>query len=75
MDILTDPNSEAWPHQFTKNGQGYEIGPDEYGIMQFAQTYICIHCYLEYVKGMQAPPPNPCAARNTKREMKRILLR
>lgn len=67
--MLLDPcDPEAWPHQFTKNGRGYEIGPGVY-----AQTYICVHCLLEYIQGVQEPPPNPCAARNTKREMKRIL--
>lgn len=67
--MLLDPRDpEAWPHQFTKNGRGYEL-PDG----TYAQTYICVHCYLEYVQNFQEPPPNPCSARNTKREMKRIL--
>lgn len=67
--VILDPRDEnAWPHQFTKNGRGYEIGPDT-----FAQTYICVHCLQEYVQGLQEPPPEPCPARNTQRELKRIL--
>lgn len=74
MAFLLDPRDpDAWPHQFVKNGSGYELGPDEYGIMQFAQTYICIHCLQEYVNGFQEPPPQPCQARSTNKEMKRIL--
>lgn len=67
--MLLDPRDpEAWPHQFTKNGRGYELPSGKY-----AQTYICVHCYMEYVQGFQDPPPDPCPARNTKRELKRIL--
>ena len=60
-------------HKFTKNGKGYEIGKTELGTPKYAQTYVCVHCYQEYVKEMQSPPPNPCPARRTSREMKRIL--
>lgn len=70
---MNDITEGPWPHQFTKNGKGYELGPDEFGIMRFAQTYICVHCLKEYVQGMQVPPPNPCPARSKKRELKRIL--
>lgn len=67
--MLLDPRDpEAWPHQFTKNGRGYEL-PDG----KYAQTYICVHCLQEYVQNFQEPLPDPCPARNTKREMKRIL--
>lgn len=70
-EIILPDADEPWPHQFTKNGKGYEIGE---GI--FAQTYICVHCYKEYVKQFETPEwvNEPCPARSTKREMKRILL-
>lgn len=68
MPFLLDPRDEnAWPHQFVKNGNGYEI-PGGY-----AQTYICVHCFQEYIQNLQEPPPEPCPARNTNKEMKRIL--
>ena len=63
-----------WPHQFTKNGKGYEIGRDELNRPTYAQTYICVHCLIEFVQGVEARPMDSCPARNNKREMKRILL-
>lgn len=69
--MLLDPRDpEAWPHQFTKNGRGYEL-PDG----NYAQTYICVHCLNEYVRGFEEPLwiHESCPARNTKRELKRIL--
>lgn len=67
--MLLDPNDTPWPHQFTKNGNGYEIGEGIY-----AQTYICVHCLQEYVKGFEIPEwiTEPCPARETKKELKRI---
>lgn len=69
--MLLDPRDpEAWPHQFTKNGKGYEL-PDG----KYAQTLICVHCLDEYVRGFEEPDwiHEPCPARNTKRELKRLL--
>lgn len=73
MKLLLPDMQESWPHQFTKNGKGYEIAEGK-----FAQTYICVHCFEEYVKSpIGQPDPEwtlePCPARNTAREMKRIL--
>lgn len=73
-NFLLPDKDEPWPHQFVKNGRGYEIGVDELGFPKYAQTYICVHCYEEYVNGFQDPLPNPCPARSTKKELKRILL-
>lgn len=69
MSILLPGMSDKWPHQFTKNGKGYEISEGKY-----AQTYICVHCYQEYVQGFEEPKwvKEPCPARDTKREVKRI---
>lgn len=71
-EILLPGFDEKWPHQFTKNGKGYEIGKNELGMPTYAQTYICVHCFKEYILHVQTPPPNPCPARNTKREMVRL---
>lgn len=74
MNLLLPDMQEPWPHQFTKNGKGYEIAEGKY-----AQTYICVHCLNEYVQnlvpGQRLPEwtEEPCPARNTSREMKRIL--
>lgn len=73
MSLLLSDTDERWPHQFTKNGKGYEIAEGKY-----AQTYICVHCINEYTRSpIGLPNPEwtlePCPARNTKREMKRIL--
>lgn len=65
-------NPDEWPHQFTKNGRGYEMGINEDGTTKYAQTYVCVHCYREYVQGLEQPPANPCSARNTKRELVRL---
>lgn len=59
--------SEPWPHQFTKNGspkQGYNG--------QMWQPMVCVHCFKEYVQGLESKPNGPCPARNDKRELKRI---
>lgn len=68
--------SEYWPHQFTKHGKEKLIGEEKFLDNTtrpiFAQPMICVHCHQEYVQGVDAPPPGPCPARNTRREMKRI---
>lgn len=61
-----------WPHQFTKNGPPIQIGETEEG-KQFAVPMRCIHCGVEYINGKEARPPDPCPARNKRRELKRIL--
>lgn len=76
MGLILDPRDEDfWPHQFVKNGQGYELPPDEYGTPQWAQTYICVHCLNEYIQGFEEPEwiSQNCPARSTNREKKRIL--
>lgn len=65
---MKEIDKEQWPHQFTKNGRGYEL-PDG----SYAQTYVCVHCFQEYVRNMQSPPPNPCPARSDERELRRVL--
>lgn len=63
-----------WPHRFTKNGPTQQVGEDELthdGI--FVQPMICIDCQAEYLNGRDARPPDPCPARNQKKEMKRLL--
>lgn len=71
--MIVLPSDEPWPHQFTKNGKGYEL-PDG----SHAQTYICVHCYQEYVQNignLKMVPEwvkEPCKARRTKREMIRL---
>ena len=59
--------STPWPHQFTRKGRDY-IGPHG----QLLQPMICVHCYQEYMEGDESRPPDPCPARNDKRELKRI---
>lgn len=61
-------NPNEWPHKFTKNGREYVGFPE--GVM--FQPLICVHCYKEYVGGLQEAPPNPCPARTTSKEMKRL---
>lgn len=68
-DIVGKALETPWPHQFTKNGRGYEL-PDG----NYAQTYICVHCYQEYVRGLQPQPPNPCPARaDSKKQVRRVI--
>lgn len=66
-------NLQTWPHQFTRDGKDIQIGEDEYGEKQFAVPMICIHCHAKYTNGQTNRPPDPCPARNQKRELKRIL--
>lgn len=76
MGFLLDPRDEnAWPHQFVKNGNGYELPPDEFGTPRFAQTLICVHCLQEYVNNFEDPEwvHQSCPARETNKEMKRLL--
>ena len=69
--MIVKLGDERWPHQFTKNGRGYEIGVGELGTKKYAQTYVCVHCYEEYVQGLAEPEwiKEPCPARNTEREL------
>ena len=68
--------SNYWPHKFTKLGKPKQIGEEKLmghttaPIM--AQPMVCIHCGAEFVQGEQPPPPGPCPARTTKKELKRI---
>lgn len=66
-------NLKDWPHQFTKNGREFQIGEDEYGEKYFAVEMACVHCGKTYVNGQTQRPPDPCPARNQRRELKRIL--
>lgn len=66
--------SGFWPHQFTKQGRPYQIGENELKQPIMATPMICVHCMKEFVQGMDVRPPDPCPARNDKREKKRILL-
>lgn len=63
-----------WPHQFTKDGKDIQVGVRDDGSNDpiMAVPMVCVHCYIKYVNGKDARPPDPCPARNEKREMKRI---
>ena len=63
-----EPN---WPHRFTPDGSERKIGEDG-GVPIFARPMICIDCYKTYVAKLDAKPTEPCPARNTKRELKRL---
>lgn len=65
---------DNWPHQFTKNGKGYQIGVQKDDTPRYAQTYVCVHCFNEYVQGFNEPEwiKQPCPARNTERELIRL---
>lgn len=63
-----------WPHQFTKEGEPKVIGRDDLtGDPIMAAPMVCVHCGVKFVSGQTNRPPDPCPARNKKREMKRIL--
>jgi hypothetical protein len=69
--------SSYWPHKFTKLGNPKQIGEEK--IMDntyrplMAQPMICVHCHIEFTQGESAPPPGPCPARTTKKELKRLI--
>lgn len=76
MGLILDPrDADFWPHQFVKNGKGYELPPDEWGTPRWAQTYICVHCLEEYIQNFEDPEwiHQSCPARSTGRETKRLL--
>lgn len=62
-----------WPHQFTKDGEPKQVNVDELGDPVMVAPMVCVHCLVKYVSGKDNRPPDPCPARNKKREMKRIL--
>jgi hypothetical protein len=63
-----------WPHQFTKKDKPVQIGEDpETHDPIMAAPMVCVHCGAEFVAGQTSRPPDPCPARNKKRDMKRIL--
>lgn len=66
--------SEFWPHQFVKIDKEQVIRPEGGTIADIIKIVRmgCVHCHQEYTHGKEAPPPQPCPARNDKREMKRI---
>ena len=61
-----------WPHQFTKDGKPTQIGVKEFNLPVHSTPMICVHCHARFVQGVDGKPPDPCPARNDKREMKRI---
>lgn len=79
MSKLIDDLSEkmdlsTWPHQFTKIGEPTKIGEDQFTHDPIMAVRMgCVHCGVEFVAGQTNRPPDPCPARNKKREMKRIL--
>lgn len=63
-----------WPHQFTKDGDPVQIGKEDLtGDPIMVAPMMCVHCGIKFVTGQTSRPPDPCPARNQKREMKRIL--
>lgn len=77
-DLAAKYDLEHWPHQFTRNGPDELIGEDrdaEGNVTgkRFAVPMICVHCSIAFLNGKDQRPPEPCPARNRKREMKRIL--
>ncbi len=63
-----------WPHQFTKNGKEELEAIDDNGMKNYIKhvTMRCVHCGKHYRLNEEPIPPNPCPARNDKREMSRI---
>lgn len=69
--------NDFWPHKFTPFGREVQIGEEDLfnhtkrPIM--AQPMVCVHCHVEFTKGLQPMPNGPCPARSTKQEKKRLL--
>lgn len=65
---------DNWPHQFSKDGEPYKVDVDMLtGDSVMAAPMFCVHCHVKYIAGKENRPPDPCPARNKKRELKRIL--
>ena len=67
-------SNSFWPHQFTKDGKEIQIGVRDDGTGEKIMTapMICVHCAVKWLNGKESRPPDPCPARNDRREMKRI---
>lgn len=70
--------SDFWPHKFTKDGKETIIDkvPME-GIIGEErlithQPMICVHCNIRFIQGKEPRPADPCPARKTSKEMKRL---
>lgn len=72
-------SDDFWPHQFAPFGDPVKIGErhmfdDDTSQMidVTSRKMRCVHCKITYVQNKDARPPDPCPARNEKREFKRI---
>lgn len=67
--------SGFWVHQFTRNGKEVQVSLDHTFDPPepiYAYPMVCVHCHVEFIQGKDARPPEPCPARNDKRETKRV---